>query len=78
MQLTFDVTPMQGSKSSDTDFMQLPNPEDQHMHMEAHAPGSRMFRTMSVPHIAMGPTHHGSYNGGEVSSVSIAACLFHP
>ena len=78
MQLTFDVTPMQGSKSSDTDFMQLPNPEDQHMHMEARAPGSRMFRTMSVPHIAMGPTHQGSYKGGEVSSDYLAASLCHP
>ena len=55
--------------------MQLPNPEDHHVPMEARAPGSRMFRTMSVPHMAMGPNHHGHYNGGEVSRVFIIPCL---
>ena len=68
---------MQGSKNSETEFMQLPNPEDHHMHMEARAPGNRMFRTMSVPHMAMSPNHHGNYNGGEVRLTFSVPCLSH-
>ena len=68
---------MQGSRNSETEFMQLPDPEDHHAPMEARAPGSRMFRTMSVPHMAMGPNHHGNYNGGEASLDFIILCLSH-
>lgn len=49
---------MQGSARSEAGFMQLPSQEGHH-HMQMHrAPASRMVRTMSVPHIAMGPGPH--------------------
>ena len=40
--------------------MQLPSQEGHH-HVQMHrAPTGRMVRTMSVPHIAMGPGQHQS------------------
>ena len=43
-------------------------PMEGHSHMQMHrAPASRMVRTMSVPHMAMGPGQHqpmySEYNG---------------
>ena len=45
---------MQGSARSEAGFMQLGPQEGHHMQMH-RAPSSRMVRTMSVPHMAMGP-----------------------
>ncbi len=46
---------MQGSARSEAGFMHMA-PQEGHPHMQMHrAPASRMVRTMSVPHMAMGP-----------------------
>ena len=58
---------MQGSARSEAGFMHMA-PQEGHPHMQMHrAPASRMVRTMSVPHMAMGPGQHqpmySEYNG---------------
>ena len=57
---------MQGSARSEAGFMQLGQQEGHHMQTH-RAPSSRMVRTMSVPHMPMGPGQqqpmYSDYNG---------------
>lgn len=57
--------------------MHMP-PQESHQHMQMQRPPSnnRMFRTMSVPHMAMGPgQHQPSYGNFDASGQMVLALL---
>ena len=62
----------QGSARNEGGFAQMPPPEGHQVQMQRMT-NNRMFRTMSVPHMAMGPgqqqSMYGTYDG-QVSNIS--------